>query len=121
VEDPTVFRTDILGVAPGVVRAVIAGQLDVSNSHIVQVRLLAAVRDRHPTRLDVDLSGVTFMDCSMAHALQRIHATAERSGCRMRIVRPQPVVVRILEVLGLLELFTTESAVGRTTVAASAL
>lgn len=115
------FRTDIVGVAPGVVRAVIAGELDITNSHIVLTRLLAAVRDRHPAVLDVDVADVTFMDCSTVHALRRVHVTAERSGCRMSIVHPQPIVVRILEILGLLDLFTTGSAVTRTTVGASAL
>lgn len=104
------FQLDIVGTTRGTVRAEIAGELDMSNSHILQVRLLAAVRDRHPTVLDIDLTNVTFMDCSTVHALVRIHATAERSGCRMRILNPQTIVVRVLQVLDLLELFGTVPA-----------
>lgn len=106
------FQLDIAGTTRRTVRAVITGELDTSNSHILQARLLAAVRDRHPTVLDVDLAGVTFMDCSTVHALVRIQATAERSGCRMRIVNPQSIVMRILEILGLLELFGIGPAPG---------
>lgn len=115
------MRMDILGASSGVVQVAIAGELDLSNAHIMRVRLLAAVRDRHPVVLDLDLAGVTFIDSTAVHALQRIHTTAERSGCRMRVLRPQPAVVRILEVLGVLDLFTTGSPARRTTEGASAL
>jgi anti-anti-sigma factor len=98
---------DIVGGTRRTVRAEIAGALDTSNSHILQARLLAALRDRHPAFLDIDLTNVTFMDCSTVSALIRIHATAERSSCRMRIVNPQSIVVRILEVFDLLEPFGT--------------
>lgn len=107
---PTAFadaQMDITGATRGTVLAVIAGELDISNSHILRVRLLAALRDQHPTVLNVDMTNVTFMDCSTVRALVSVHATAEKSGCRMRILNPRSIVVRILEVLGLLELFGT--------------
>jgi anti-anti-sigma factor len=105
---PTAFaaaQMDITGATRGTVLVVIAGELDISNSHILRVRLLAALRDRHPAVLDVDMANVTFMDCSTVRALVSVHATAEKSGCRMRIVNPRSIVVRILEVLGLFGLF----------------
>jgi anti-sigma B factor antagonist len=109
------LQMEIAAPKRGTVRAVIAGELDISSSHILRVRLLAALRDRHPTVLDIDMANVTFMDCSTVHALVRIHATAERAGCRMRILNPQPIVARMLEVLGLVDAFGTASAFGRTT------
>jgi anti-anti-sigma factor len=99
------WQMDIAAATRGTVRTAIAGELDISNSHILQVRLLAALRDRHPTVLDVDMANVTFIDCSTVHALVRVHATAERAGCRMRILNPQPFVARVLDVLGLLDGF----------------
>lgn len=104
------LQMDITGATRGIVLAVIAGELDISNSHILRVRLLAALRDRHPAVLDVDMANVTFMDCSTVRALVSVHATGEKSGCRMRILNPQSIVVRILEVLGLLGLFGTVPA-----------
>jgi anti-anti-sigma factor len=102
----------IVGATRETVLAVIAGELDISNSHILQVCLLAALRNRHPTVLDIDMANVTFMDCSTVRVLVTVHATAERSGCRMRIVNPRSIVVQILEVLGLLGLFGTVPAPG---------
>jgi len=98
------FQMNIVGATHRTVRAEIAGELDMSNSHILQARLLAALRDRHPAVLDLDMTDVTFMDCSTVSALVRIRATAERSSCRMRILNPRPLVVRILDALDLLEL-----------------
>jgi anti-anti-sigma factor len=103
------FQVSIVGVTRRAVRADIAGELDTSNSHILQVRLLAALRDRHPAVLDLDLTDLTFMDCSTVSALVRIRATAERSGCRMRILNPRSVVVRMLDALDLLEVFSVVS------------
>jgi anti-sigma B factor antagonist len=110
------LQMDIAAAARGTVRAVIAGELDISNSHILQVRLLAVLRDRHPTVLDLDMANVTFMDSSTIHALVRVHATAERAGCRMRILNLRPIVVRELEELGLLEAFGAAAALERTRV-----
>jgi anti-anti-sigma factor len=111
---PTVLRPSttpslqflISGATPGTVVVAVAGELDLSNAHILRVRLLAAVRDRHPSCLDLDMAGVTFMDCSTIRVLLMVRTTAEKSGCRMRILNPQPIVVRVLEVLGVLEMFT---------------
>jgi anti-anti-sigma factor len=63
--------------------------------------LLSALYAQTPDLLDVDLAGVTFMDCIGLGVLVAVRRVAAWTGCELRVVNPQPIVRRVLELTGL--------------------
>jgi anti-anti-sigma factor len=92
--------------SPIEVRAVVAGEIDLATHAVLRDRLLNALRTQSPSVVDVDLAGVTFLDCTGISALLAVHTTALRSGCQLRVSHPQPIVGRVLEVTGVLSVLT---------------
>jgi len=64
------------------------------------------LREQAPAVVEVDLAGVTFLDGTAISALVAVRNAAVRAGGQMRVSHPQPIVCRVLEVTGLLDLFT---------------
>lgn len=71
---------------------VVAGEFDMAEAD--QFR---ALLDGHHGDLVVDVSGVTFAGSSFLNALIR----AVRDGFEIRLLSPQPVLLRLFEVAGL--------------------
>ena len=94
--------------SPGTVRAAVVGEIDLSSSGVLRARLLNVVSALHPHRIEVDLAGVTFLDCSGLTVLVALAQAAARTGCRLRITNPQPIVRRVLDLTGLLDVLTAE-------------
>jgi anti-anti-sigma factor len=93
--------------SPRGVRVVVVGEVDLATTAVLHDGLLGVLRDKSPALVDVDLAGVTFMDCTGVGALIAVHTTAARSGCRLRVSHPQPIVGRVLAVTGALSVLTT--------------
>jgi anti-anti-sigma factor len=89
-----------------VARVVVRGEVDVTTAAALRDRLLCVLRDRTPAIIQVDLAGVGFLDCTGIDVLVAVHNAAARSGCPLRIIHPQHIVRRILEVTGLLGVLT---------------
>ncbi len=92
--------------SPTVARVVVVGEVDLATAAVLRNRLLSVLQDRNPTVVDVDLAGVTFLDCTGLGALVAGYNTAVRSGCQLRVSHTQPFVGRVLEVTGLLSVLT---------------
>jgi anti-anti-sigma factor len=92
--------------SPGTARLAVAGEIDLSNSDLLRVRLLNVLSTLHPRHLEVDLAEVTFLDCGGLAVLVVLGQSAARTGCRLRITNPQPVVRRVLDLTGLLDVLT---------------
>lgn len=92
--------------SPAAARVAVTGEVDLATADALRDRLLAVLQEHGPALLGVDLAGVTFMDCTGIGALVAVRNIAFRTGCQVRITRPQPMVRRILEVTGLLGVFT---------------
>ena len=92
--------------SPGTARLAVAGEIDLSNSDLLHVRLLNVLSTLHPQHIEVDLAEVTFLDCSALTVLVVLGQAAARTGCRLRITNPQPVVRRVLDLTGLLDAVT---------------
>jgi anti-anti-sigma factor len=84
----------------------VAGELGLATAPMLGMRLLTVMDAHHSAVLDVELAEVTFLGCSGIGMLVAVRNTAERTGCQMRISHPQPMVALILDVVGLLGLFT---------------
>lgn len=77
----------------------VRGEMDIATGPLLRA-VLDTVVGRRPTRVEVDLSGATFMD---AHALATLTAVRRRLASRhatLVLRDPSPVVVRLLELSG---------------------
>ena len=92
--------------APSTVRVAVVGEVDLATAHLLRDRLLGVLREHAPAVLDVDLAGVTFLDCTGVSALVAVRNAATRSGRQVRVTHPQPIVRRVLDVTGLLSVLT---------------
>ena len=83
----------------GVQVVVVRGELDMATAPVLR-SVLATVRDRFPPRVELDLSGVTFLD---AYALAVLHlAVRSTPGNRRLVLRnPSRAVRRVLHLTGL--------------------
>jgi anti-anti-sigma factor len=95
--------------SPATARAAVVGEVDLATAQVLREGLLHVLRTRPPAVLDVDLSGVTFLDCAGIGALVAIHNAAVAGGCQMRVTGARPIVRRILDVTGLLSILTAPS------------
>jgi anti-anti-sigma factor len=93
-------------VMPGTVRVAVAGEIDLSTADVLHAGLLAVLSAQLPERIDIDLAKVTFMDCGGLTVLVAVGKAAARTGCRLRITNPQPIVRRVLDLTGLLDVLT---------------
>lgn len=93
--------------SPGTVRVSVIGEIDLASSDVLRVRLVNVLSALHPRRLEVDLAGVTFLDCGGLTALLVLGRAAAGTGCRLRVTNPQPIVRRVLDLTGLLGILTT--------------
>jgi anti-anti-sigma factor len=92
--------------SPGTARLTVAGDVDLATAAVLGLRLLSMMHADHPAVVVVDLTKVTFLDCAGIGVLIAVRNTAERIGCQFRISHPQPMIAHILDVVGLLGLFT---------------
>jgi len=77
----------------------VQGEVDIATAPLLRA-VLDTVVSRRPTRVEVDLSGATFMD---AEALATLLAVRRRLAARhatLLLRDPSPVVVRLLELSG---------------------
>jgi len=108
---------DVSCPSPGIVRVAVIGEIDLSSSDVLRLRLLSVLSALHPHHIQVDLSGVTFLDCRGITVLVVLGQAAAHAGCRLRITNPQPFVRRILDLTGVLDVLT--ASVDRTPLVAT--
>ena len=88
--------------SPGTTRVAVSGEVDLYTAAVLLQRLLQVLREQRPVVLDVDLAGVTFLDCTGVDALVVIRDATRRAGIEMRVTHPQRIVRRVLDLVGLL-------------------
>jgi anti-anti-sigma factor len=101
------LRIDTSCPAPGAVRVAVIGEIDLSTADVLHAGLLSVLSAQPPHRIEVDLAGVTFMDCVGLTVLVVVGKAATRTGCQLRITNPRPIVRRVLDVTGLLDVLTS--------------
>lgn len=82
--------------AEGVVLRV-AGEVDIVTSPVLQRHLDAAIASRRDTVV-LDLAEITFLDARGVGVIVAARKSASRSGSRLIIRRPPPLVRRVLEI-----------------------
>jgi anti-sigma B factor antagonist len=86
----------------GTVTVTASGELDLTSAPELIIVLREAIRTHGPSRVDLDLTGVTFMD---SMGLQVLVAANTDVGGGLRIIGTSPVVFRLLQLTGVLEEF----------------
>jgi anti-anti-sigma factor len=82
-----------VSIQPGPVLA-ISGEIDIQSGPQLRDQLLGIIR-RHGTRLALDLSCVTFIDCAGINILLATRRRAQLKGGSLRVLRALPRVRRI--------------------------
>jgi anti-anti-sigma factor len=100
------MRIDTTYPSPDTARAAVVGEVDLATAPELRDRLLNVFRKYPPAALLVDLSGVTFLDCTGLGALIAVRNAAVRVDCHLRVTSPPPFVHRILDLTGLLSVLT---------------
>jgi len=88
----------------------LCGELDLADAPVVASRLIAAVAAFGPSII-VDLAGLEFIDCCGLGVLVRVLKWTRESGGDMSLVGPGLRVRRVLEVTGLIGVFSVYPSV----------
>jgi anti-anti-sigma factor len=102
----TQLRVDTTCLSPAFVRVAVTGEIDLATAEMLHDELRTALSAQHPHRVEIDMAGVSFMDCTGLTVLIVARQAAQRTGCQLRITNPQPIVRRVLELTGLLDVLT---------------
>jgi anti-anti-sigma factor len=96
------FAAQATPAADGTVTVTASGELDMTSAPELINVLRAAIHRHGPSRVDLDLTGVTFMDST---GLQVLVAANTDIGGGLRITGTSPTVHRLLHLTGVLEEF----------------
>jgi anti-anti-sigma factor len=75
------------------------GELDLATAPILERVLETLVAD--PPAIELDLSGITFVDCAGLRPIREALQRASHSLTRVRVSGARPMVRRVLELTGL--------------------
>lgn len=89
----------------GVVRVLLAGEIDLRTSPELNEALAAIVSSR-PRSVVVDLAGVQYIDSSGVGTLVNLKRQIERAGGAVALANPQTRVRNVLEITNLDKFFT---------------
>jgi anti-sigma B factor antagonist len=90
---------------------VLAGEADLTTAAELN-QLLAAQLDGGTTRLTVDLSGLRFADSAAISELIQAHRAITQRGGILQLTCPQPVVAKVLSLLGVDQILTIQDQAG---------
>jgi anti-sigma B factor antagonist len=84
----------------------LTGELDIASAAQLEDRIRAVVDAGHP-RLVLDLAELAFCDSTGIGVFVRANNECQQRDGYLRLAAPSPTVARILEVVGLLDVFPT--------------
>jgi len=102
----TQLHLDISWPSPSTALVAVVGEVDLATAHLLRDGLLKVLREQATAIVDVDLAGVTFLDCTGISALVAVRNATGHTGRQMWVSHPQPIVRRVLELTGLLDVLT---------------
>jgi anti-anti-sigma factor len=77
------------------------GEIDIATAEYLRLALDAALQQERVSRLEVDMSGVSFMDCSGLRVLVAIKERLHQQGGMLVLTNAVPRVDRLLSIVGL--------------------
>lgn len=103
---PEQLSIQAVHLSAGTARITVAGEIDLATTDELRAGLLHALVTGLPHHLEVDLTGVTFIDCGGLTVLIVASQVAARTGCRLEVINPSPFARRMLETTGLAGILT---------------
>lgn len=91
--------TSHAAVHAGVARVTLAGELDLDTAFHVRDTVAACLAEQ-PTEIRLDLTGVSFCDCSGMNALLAARSSALRAGVGLRVEGIGTQLARLLSLIG---------------------
>ena len=104
----TDFSLDQHPVDDGVLRLVIAGEVDLANSDVLTEAISTAIKTWSVAEVVVDLEHVTFLDSTGISALMAGYNLAADYGVAYFVVNPHDLVRRTLDITGVLSALTEQ-------------
>jgi anti-anti-sigma factor len=95
------FTQQVRADATGLVVA-LSGEMDFSVSGPFEETVQRLIAGRHPGLIQVDLSGLEFLDSTAVSVIVRLWRLARREHCSLRVINPTGVVRQVLDVTGAL-------------------
>ena len=86
-------------------RLVVTGELDRCSAQELRHAVAEILCGMAPATLQIDASGIGFLDSSGIHCLLICRADAHAAGTRLVLIDPAPSVTQVLKITGLLEVF----------------
>jgi anti-sigma B factor antagonist len=90
----------------------VRGEVDIATAPLLRA-VLDTVVGRRPSRVEVDLSGTTFLDANALSALAGLRRRLAGRHARLVLRDPSPVVVRLLELTGMTNAFEIATGPGQ--------
>ena len=87
----------------GVAVITVHGDVDLASGPPLAGAIAKALGGEHPAPVEVDLSGVTFLDSSGISTLLKGRRMADTAGVGYRVVGAQGMALRVLELTGVWE------------------
>ena len=87
-------------------RVAVVGEVDLTTAPLLRDSLFSVLHDEPPAVIDVDLAGVSFLDCAAIGALVAARNLAVHTGQQIQVSHPRPIVRRLLDLSGLLGVLT---------------
>jgi anti-sigma B factor antagonist len=107
------FNVDLsVGDFDGYAVVALCGELDLLDTSDVASHLIAAVAEHGPSII-VDLGGLKFIDACGVGVLVRVLRRSWESGGDLSLAAPQQQVRRVLEITGLIDVFSVYPSVKR--------
>ncbi|BBH68916.1 hypothetical protein ACTI_56010 [Actinoplanes sp. OR16] len=95
-----------------VIRLHLRGELDLATTDLVEDQVARALDDG-PSKLILDVAGLTFCDSSGIDMFLNAHGLAAERGVDLRVSRPRGIVRRSLDVTGVLPMLTRGQTLNR--------
>jgi anti-anti-sigma factor len=86
-------------------RMIVSGEVDMSSAPALLDAVVDLLSRSRPHRIEIDLRGVSFLDCAGVRTLLMCESAAGNAGCSLTLTSPHPRVSRVLHTVGLLEHF----------------
>jgi anti-anti-sigma factor len=89
----------------------IGGEIDLATCPLLQAVVVDLV-DRGCHQLTIDLERVSFLDCAGIRVLVDARRRVQEHGGSVRLVRPRPLVQRVLALTRMTEVFPVDTSLG---------
>jgi anti-sigma B factor antagonist len=102
--EPLALTVSVEGRLPAIAR--VSGELDLATVPL----LTAALAEVDDGDVELDCSGLSFIDATGLRAFQIAHEACARRGCKLVLIDPSPALSRLVQMVGLESVFLFREA-----------